>query len=108
LAARGSEKFVVKRIKDCGGEKRFALGKCDRDAEARISVREVGGAIERVDVPAKFRSGSAFMPGSLFGGDGMIGEVLGETLDDKAFGALVRLGDEIDFVAFVGDIQWAR
>src|SRR5229473_7719220 len=80
LAARGGEKFVVKRIEDRGGEKRIALGECDRDAEARISVREIRGAVERIDVPAKFRSRSALMPGSLFGGDGMVGKVLGKTL----------------------------
>src|SRR5713101_9898777 len=56
LAARGGEKFVVKRIEDRSGEKRIALGECDRDAEARISVREIRSAVERINVPAKFRS----------------------------------------------------
>src|SRR6266852_2138937 len=48
------------------------------------------------------------MPGSLFGCNGMVGKVPGKTLDDEAFGPLVRLGDEIHFVAFVSDVQWAR
>jgi len=56
MAARGGEKLVVKRIEDRSGENRIALGERNRDAEARISVREIGGAVERVDVPAKFRS----------------------------------------------------
>jgi hypothetical protein len=108
VAARGSEKFVVKRIEDRGGEKRIVLGKRNRDAEARISVREIRGAVERIDVPAKFGSGSALMPGSLFGGDGMIGKIFGKALDDKAFRALVCLRDEIHLVAFVGEVQRTR
>src|SRR6266849_1974948 len=48
------------------------------------------------------------MPGSLFGGDGVVRKVFREALDDEAFRALVGLGDEIDFVAFVSDIQRAR
>src|SRR5713226_7044573 len=108
LAARGGEKFVVKGIEDRGGEKRIALGERNRDAETRISVREIRGAVERIDVPAKFRRRSALMPGSFFGGDGVVGKIFGETLDDEAFGPLVRLRDEIHFVAFVSDVQRAR
>src|SRR6266852_3988858 len=48
------------------------------------------------------------MPGSLFGGDGVVGKIFAEALDDEAFGALVRLRDEIHFVAFVSDVQRAR
>src|SRR5712692_10229787 len=48
------------------------------------------------------------MPGSLFGCNGMVGKVLGKTLDDEAFGPLVRLRDEIHVVAFVSDVQLAR
>src|ERR1700687_2452208 len=45
------------------------------------------------------------MPGSLFGSDGVVGEVFGEALDDETFRSLVRLRDEIDLIAFVGNVQ---
>src|SRR5713226_326783 len=82
FAARGGEKFLVKRIEDHGGEKRIPPGERDRDAEARISVREIGGAVERIDVPAKVRSRSALMPRSFFGSDGVLWKVFGQPLDD--------------------------
>src|SRR5260370_36672965 len=66
---------------------------------------ELRGAVERIVMPAEFRTGSALTPGSLFGSNGMLGKILGQPLDDKAFGALVRLRDEIHLVAFVGDVQ---
>ncbi len=69
---------------------------------------EIRGAVERIDVPAKLRSRSALMPRSLFGGNGVLGKVFGEALDDEPFRALIGLRDEIHLVAFVGDIQRTR
>ena len=108
FAACGCEKFIVKRIEDRGGEERILLGESDRDAEARIPVSEIRGAVERIDVPAKVRSRSAFMPRSLFGSNGVIGEIFGQPLDDQPFRTLVRLRDKIDFIAFVGDVKRPR
>ena len=47
------------------------------------------------------------MPGSLFGSDAVFGEIFGQALDNGAFRALVGLGNQIDFVAFIVDIQRA-
>ena len=38
----------------------------------------------------------------------MIGKILIEARDDSLFGALVSLGDDVDFVAFVAEIEGAR
>ncbi len=56
-------------------------------------------------MPAKF--GSGVLAGALFGGDGMAGEILIEAGNDELLGALVGLSDEIDFVAFVANVQRA-
>ncbi len=95
------EQFIVDRVKDYAGEDGVALGERDRDAEARITMREIGGAVERIDVPSKF--GVSFVASALFGGDGVIREIFGEPLDDGALGALVGLSDQIG-VPFVDDV----
>jgi hypothetical protein len=106
FAAGGGKKFAVERIEDHGGEKRVALSERDGNAKTRIAVREVGGAVERIDVPAEF--GSSFLAGAFFGGDGMVREIFVEARDDELFRAFIGLGDEIHFVAFVADVQRAR
>jgi hypothetical protein len=108
FAARSGEEFVVKGIEDRRGEKSIPLGERDRDAEVGIPMREIRCPVQRIDVPAKFRSRSALVPRSLFGGNGMVGKVFGQPFDDESFRTLVRLRHEIDFIAFVGEIQRTR
>ncbi len=77
----------------------------ERNAETRVAVREIGGAVERIDVPAiAFGSVAGFVAGAFFGGDGVIGKKFCDARDDGGFGALVGLGDQVDFIAFVGDL----
>ena len=97
---------MVKGIENRRGKKRIPLGESDRNGKAGIPVGKIRGAVERINVPAKVRSRSALMPGSLFGSNGVVGKVLGQPFDDEPFRALVRLGNEIDFIAFVNDVQW--
>ena len=92
-------------IEDGGSEQRVALGERDGNTETGIAVCEIGGAVERIDVPAKF--GSGVLTGAFFCSDGMAGEILVETTNDELLGALVGLGDEVDFVAFVANVQRA-
>ncbi len=108
FTARGGEKLVVERIEDDGGEKRVSLCERDGNAEAGVAVREVRSAVERINVPAKLRSRSALMARSFFGCNSMVGKVFAQPLDDEPFRALVRLGDEIHFVAFVANVERAR
>ena len=56
-------------------------------------MRIVGGAVKRINVPAKFGSRWALVPRSLFRRDGMVGKVFGQVFNDKPFRALVRLRD---------------
>lgn len=108
FAAGGGEEFVVEGIENDGGEKFAGLGERNGNAEARVAMGEVGGAVEGIDVPTKFGGGGALVAGALFGGDGVVGKIFGDALDDQFFGAPVGLGDEIDFVAFVAKVQRAR
>src|SRR5260370_22851341 len=82
FSARGAEKLFVERIEDDGGEKRVSLCERDGNAEAGVAVREVGGAVERIDVPAKLRSRSALMARSFFGCNSMVGKEFAQPLDD--------------------------
>ena len=71
-------------------------------------MREIGGAVERIDMPAIAGSVAGFVAGAFFGGDGVIGKKFGDARDDGGFGALVGLGDQVDFIAFVGDLRGTR
>jgi hypothetical protein len=68
----------------------------DRHAALRKAMREVGGAVERIDNPSMLalpRVGTA-----LFGEDRVVQEGAAERPDDRLFGFLVGLGNEIDRV----------
>ena len=106
IAASGGEELVGDGIEDDSSDNSVALGERDGNAEARIAVSEVGGAVERIDVPTEFRGG--LFAGAFFGGDGMIGKILVEARDDGLLRALVGLGDDVDLVAFVAEIEGAR
>ena len=108
FATGGAEEFVIEGIENYRSEKRAPLGERNGNAETGITVGEIGGAVERINVPAEFGSGRAFVTSSLFGGDGVVGKIFCEPLDDSFFGTFVGLGDEIDFVAFVVEVERAR
>ena len=67
---------------------------------------EVGGAVERINVPAEF--GGVFLAGAFFGGDGVVREIFIEARDDGLLGALISLRDDVHFVAFIADVRRAR
>ena len=103
MTARGSVELAVNRIVDDAREERLFVREGNRHAEAWIAVREIGGAVERIDVPAIF--GSVLPAGTFLGGDGMFRKVFREARDDGLFGTLVGLRDEVH-VAFVRDMRW--
>ncbi len=105
FAARGGEEFLVKRVEDDGGEKRVSLGKSNGNAEAGVAVSEIGGAVERIHVPAKLRSRSAFVTRSFFRGNGVLRKIFGEPRNDGLLGTLIRLRDQVDFIALVADVH---
>src|SRR2546429_441662 len=69
FASRCRVQLVVVGIEDCSGKQRVALGQRDGNAETRIVMGEIRGAVERIDVPPKF--GSGVLASALFGGDGV-------------------------------------
>src|SRR5712692_11106134 len=99
FAAGRGEKFIAVRIKDDSGEKRVTLREGKGDAEAGIAVGEIGGAVERIHVPAEL--GGRFLASAFFGGNGVFRKIFDKARDDELFGAFVGLGDKVYFVAFV-------
>ena len=94
LSALGDEAFFFQRVEDYAELHAAATFVRDRNAELRIAVREVGGAVERIDNPsmvASMRAGAAFL-----GEDRMGGKCAMDHLDDCGFGFVVGLGDQID------------
>ena len=70
----------------------------ERDIEKREAVGEIGGAVQRVDIPAirTLQSGA----GSFFPKDSMIGKLLAEPLPDQLFRCSIGFCNQVD-VAFV-------
>jgi hypothetical protein len=73
FAACGSEKFFINGIVDDAGEDLIALREGDGDTEARVAVGEICGAVEGIDMPAKF--GVVIFAKAFFGGDCVRGEI---------------------------------
>src|SRR5579862_2047770 len=104
LAARGAEKLVADGIEHDAGDRLAIFAEADRDREARISVRKVRGAVERIDVPAIFRAGGGRgRAPALFGDDRVIGKAISDFRDDNRFRALVRFRYDVDFT-LVGNL----
>src|SRR6266705_2989289 len=108
FAARGGEEFLVKGVEDDRSKKRVSLGKSNGNAEAGVAVSEIGSAVERIHVPAKLRSRSAFVTRSFFRGNGVLREIFGEPGNDGLLGAFVGLRDQIHFIALVADVHRPR
>jgi hypothetical protein len=103
-AARGGIKLVVNRIVDDAGENLVFLRQSDGNAKARIAMSKIRGAIERIDVPAKF--GSVFLTCAFLRGDGVVRKIFRESRDDGLLGSLIGLRDEVN-VAFVSNLRGA-
>src|SRR5216684_4441563 len=61
FTARGGEQLIVKRVEDHACDYRVPLRQTYRDAKTRIAVRKVRRAVQRIDMPAEFRMGSALV-----------------------------------------------
>src|SRR5262249_15244826 len=105
FTACGSEKLIVNRIVDDTDDDLVATGEGDGNAEAGVAVCEIGGAVERINVPAVF--GVVVFAQAFFGGNSVRWEIFAEALDDGLFAAFVSLRNEVD-VAFVFDFGRAR
>jgi len=56
-------------------------------------MREVGGAVERIDVPAVFRC--SLVRAAFFGDNRVAWEELAQALDDQVFAGAIGFGDQI-------------
>ena len=74
----------------------------DRHREERIVVREVGGAVERIDEPAHRR---ALVGARFLGEHGVIREAPPDLGEQEGLGAAVVLGDEIDAALALGSME---
>src|SRR5580704_15465290 len=72
LAPGSGKEFVVDGVIHDTHHHGIALCECDRDAEAGVTMGEICGAVERVNVPAKLRG--TFVPRAFLGSDRVIGK----------------------------------
>ena len=94
LAALGDEELVCRRVVDHAGDEVALALERDRDREDRDAVQEVGGAVERVDVPGVALVGA--LDGAAFLHDEAVaGPRLRELLEQRGLGLLVGGGDEV-------------
>ena len=107
--ALGGVELVAEGIVDDGGNQLAVLVrggsggsmlKAHGDAELRRGVGEVGGAVERVDVPAVF--GVEALAGTFFAEDAVGREDLGEAGADEGFAGAVCDCDQIGVALVLG------
>src|SRR5579862_1061496 len=91
----GAEYFVACRIDNYAADQLTRALQCECHVEHRKSVREVGGAVERIDVPAIF--GRSRVPAALLRDDGVRGEVALQTLYNKPLTGAVGVGYQVVF-----------
>ena len=97
-AALCDERFVPEGIVHDREDQILATAERQRHGEVRIRVREVGGAVERVEVPdvrigrrrLQVRAGRG-----LLGDDQVIGKCLPEVRRHQRFDFAIRLGDDV-------------
>src|SRR5437016_8344403 len=81
----------------------------NRNAEARIAVRIVGRAVERIDDPApiSLRSVIGRLSGARFFSENTVTRIVSlNPIDDEALGSKIRFSHQIDF-ALVSDFNLA-
>ena len=90
ISARSSEQFIPDGIENNADERLTVFDQTDGCGETRIAVREVRGAVERIDVPDVWRSrrrSRAFLRHYVVGW-----KVFAELGEDQGLGAAVRFG----------------
>lgn len=107
FAACGGEHLVADGIVDRAGGHHAPDLDSDRDGEERVVVREVGGAVERVEDPAHVRSAGAGVRAGLLRHHRVSGEGLGDALQQTFLRTAVVLGDEIRASLVLGDVLHA-
>ena len=104
-AGGGGEQLLAHRIVDRACGHRSVHLDADRDAEERIVVREVRGAIERIADPAHPCIAATGVRTGLLGQDRVLRETLADTLEQQGLGTFVELGHEIDAAFLLGGVH---
>ena len=100
---RAGERPAERRRLDDAQHRPPSIAQADRHREERQPVREVGGAVERIDVPDARRRRVAAGGRPLLRHDAIVGERRRQPLDDQRLRALVVLGDEVDVLGLEAD-----
>ena len=90
-----AEHFIAGGIDDHAADQFARALQRESDVEHRESVSEVGGAVQRIDIPAIL--GGSRVPAAFLGDDRVRGKVALQALDDQPFAGAVGLGDQIVF-----------
>ena len=91
--ASAREHLIASGIDDHAADQLAGAFQRQRHVEHRKSVREVGGAVERIDVPAIF--GRSCVAAAFLGHDGVRGEVALQALDDQPLAGAVGFGHQV-------------
>src|SRR5208337_121646 len=95
ITSFGGEHLIACRIvEDAGHQLLFLVDKRYRDAEHRVPVRKVGGAIQGIDIPAIVGSGIA--AGAFFADNAVAGPARVQAFGDQLFRGAVSLGHDIN------------
>src|ERR1039458_10488544 len=94
----GGEEFVAGGVVENAGDELALAFQSHGDAEDRVTVGEVGGAVQRIDIPAE--AAAVGIARALFADDVMLVPRGAQAGDDQLLAGAVGLGDQID-AAFV-------
>ena len=101
LAAAGRENLLPQRVVNDAVLELALASDADRHGELREAVQVVRRSVERIDDPLILvvAGRAAFL-----GEDRMVGIVVADDLDDRGFGGLIDLRDEL-VAAFLDDLE---
>ena len=96
VAATGAECLVPQRVIDYADDHLSLVRQCNGDSEVGKAMGEVGGPVQRVDVPAIWALWSRH--GRFFGQDLVRGKARAHHARDQGVGGFINIGDQIDDV----------
>src|SRR5262249_18717112 len=93
-SALGGKQFAAHRIENHARDHFTGALEAERDVEHRKTVREVGGAIERCDVPAEL--GRSLVSAAFFGHDAVRRKVRSQALHYEALTGAISLRHQVE------------
>src|SRR5437764_9586498 len=93
LAQFGGEHFIPGGIVDHSSHSITLAFDCERDAKDRVTVGEVGGAIERIDMPSVITA--SLNARAFFAHHIVSGKLCADSVENQRLGFTVSDGDEV-------------